>query len=158
MDMADMAPNESTFITPGHLRVRHVLRIAGPVVLVIGIILTVIGAASILMDSGSFTPDHFGWLSFVGMPLMFVGGVCTLQGYMGATARYAMRENAPVGVDTINYVAEGTQPAMTTMARAVTTGVRQGLDAQPRTVCAQCHTANDADARFCKACGAPLKA
>src|SRR3954465_1482508 len=130
--MADMAPTEQTFITPGHLRVRHALRIGGPIILAIGLIVTVVGAASIIFDSGSFTPDHFGWLCFVGMPLIFVGGVCTLQGYMGALARYAMRENAPVGVDTMNYMADGTQPAMTTVARAITTGVRQGLDPQAR--------------------------
>jgi membrane protease subunit (stomatin/prohibitin family) len=118
------------FVTQEHLRVRNALRIIGPIVFLVG---------------------------FVGMPLMFVGGVCSGYGFMGAMARYAAREGVPVGVDAINYAAEGAQPGITTAARAIATGIRQGLS-EPATTrtCARCHTANDVDAQFCKSCGTEL--
>ena len=147
------------FITPEHLRVRNALRVAGPIVFLVGLILTVIGAASLFVNSGSFTPENYFWLGFVGMPLMFVGGACSMYGFMGAMARYAAREGVPVGVDAINYAAEGTQLGITTAARAIAAGVRQGLsEPLPGRTCARCQSPNDADARFCKTCGAALTA
>jgi len=62
---------------------------------------------------------------FVGMPLLFVGGVMCKFGFMGAVARYTAAEQVPVATDAISDLAEGTQGAVKTVARAVTEGVRE---------------------------------
>ena len=46
---------------------------------------------------------------------------------MGAFSRYIAAEQAPVAKDTINYLAEGTQDAVRTTARAVAQGVAEGI-------------------------------
>jgi hypothetical protein len=148
--------DEKTFITPGHVRVRNRLRFFGPIIFGFGLLLTIISAASIIADSGSFTPDHYGWLGFVGLPLMFVGGVCSMYGYMGAMTRYAMSEGAPPMKDTFNYLADGTQEGMTKTGRALASGIREGLTAPSTHVCPRCQAANEADSKFCKSCGSPI--
>jgi hypothetical protein len=144
------------FVTAEHLRIRNALRIAGPCVLAIGVLCLIVAVISMFTANGE---PPYGWLAFVGMPLIFVGGVCSGYGFLGAMARYAAREGAPVAVDAANYVAEGTQPGLTTAARAVATGVREGLTA-PTSVagitCPRCSANNDSDARFCKSCGTAI--
>ena len=44
-------------------------------------------------------------------------------GFMGAVARYSAAEQMPVTTDAINDLAEGTQSAVKTVARAVAEGV-----------------------------------
>ena len=54
-------------------------------------------------------------------------------GFMGALARYVSAEQAPVAKDTINYLAEGTQDAVRTVARAAAQGVNEGMQSgQPK--------------------------
>ena len=48
-------------------------------------------------------------------------------GFMGAVARYTAAEQVPVATDAVSDLAEGTQGAVKTVARAVTEGVREGL-------------------------------
>jgi hypothetical protein len=48
-------------------------------------------------------------------------------GFMGAVARYTAAEQVPVATDIISDLAEGTQGAVKTVARAVTEGVKEGL-------------------------------
>ncbi len=59
------------------------------------------------------------------MPLLFVGGVLCMFGFMGAVARYSAAEHVPVATDAINDLAEGTQGAFKTVARAVAEGVKE---------------------------------
>ena len=46
-------------------------------------------------------------------------------GFMGAVARYTAAEHVPVAADAINDLAEGTQGAVKTVARAVAEGVKE---------------------------------
>ena len=67
------------------------------------------------------------WCCFVGMPLLFVGGVMCMFGFMGAVARYTAAEQVPVATDAISDLAEGTHGAVKTVACAVAEGVKEGL-------------------------------
>jgi hypothetical protein len=60
--------------------------------------------------------------------------------------------------DTFNYLAEGTQGGVRTVARAVGQGLAAGMrgDGQAGRHCPRCSQGNDADAKFCKGCGAAL--
>ncbi len=135
-------------INPGQAKYRTVCRIVGPLVFLVGVACVV--TAGVDFFTADDIPRLF-WLGFVGMPLLFVGSVLLMAGFMGAVARYAAAEQAPVAADTFNYVAGETGEGV----RAVASAVREGLAAGARR-CAACGEGNDAGAKFCDACGEPL--
>jgi len=81
----------------------------------------------LLVSFGSFGMPHYFWLAFIGLPLMFVGGVLCQFGFFGAVARFIAGESVPVAADTINYMAEETKGAVETVAKAAAKGVVEGL-------------------------------
>ena len=110
--------------TPRHQRTRSFLRVAGPVVLIVGLIFVITGMASFFSAFGSGNSPRLFWCAFVGMPLMFIGGAFCLFGFMGGIARYTAAEQVPVATNAINDMAEGTKGAVKTVARAVAEGVK----------------------------------
>ena len=65
---------------------------------------------------------------------------------------------APVQKDTFNYLADGTQGGVKTVATAVGQGLAAGMrgDGRAGRRCPRGAQSNDADARFCKGCGTAL--
>ena len=112
--------------TPSHQRARSILRIAGPTVLVIGLAFMIVGAVDFFSASGSFGGPELFWCFFVGMPLLFVGAVLSMFGFMGAMARYVAGEHIPVATDAISDLADGTQGAVKTVSRSVMEGIEEG--------------------------------
>ena len=111
--------------TPKHKGTRSFLRVAGPIVAAVGLIFLIVGMASFFSAfAGGGSPRLF-WCCFVGMPLLFVGGVMCMFGFMGSVARYSAAEQVSIATDAINDLAEGTQGAVKTVARAVAEGVRE---------------------------------
>ena len=154
-------------INPGHRGPRNFFRKLGPIILAGGVLCMIVAFIDFFGSMGGFGgPDKF-WLFFVGMPLIFVGGVMTKVGYMGKIARYMAQEMAPVGKDTFNYMADGTKDSIKTVAQAFSEGIHAGRDPaaptaaapQPAQVsCPDCGNRADADAKFCDECGVPLTA
>jgi hypothetical protein len=149
--------NDSERVNPGHTNIRAVLRMVGPLVAGIGLVLIVVGVASFFRAFGGFEPPKYFWCAFAGIPLLGVGIAICKFAFMGPVVRYMAAETAPVAKDTFNYVAEGTQPGV----RKVASAVAEGLSAAGRQTaagleCAACGQLNDADARFCDNCGATL--
>jgi len=112
--------------SPRHKSARKFLRVAGPMLLLVGLVLVLIGAISFFGAMNAAEPPRYFWCAFAGMPLAFLGLVFCKFGYMGAVARYMAAEVAPVGKDTANYMARETAEAVKTAARAVTEGIREG--------------------------------
>jgi hypothetical protein len=146
---------EEEQLNPGHLQVRNVLRIAGPIMLGLGVILMIVGFVdfAIAMSSFGHFPKLF-WCFMVGMPLVFFGGVATKTAYMGAMARYVSAESSPVAKDTFNYMAKGTKEGVREIAGAI----REGLVGEDSSGvrCGSCDQLNDRDASFCDACGSKM--
>jgi hypothetical protein len=91
------------------------------------------------------------------LPLLFIGAAVSMFAFYGSFARYYFGETAPVLKDTFNYLAEGTQGGVRTTAQAVGEGLSAGMaSGAPKETCPRCHQANDADAKFCKHCGAAM--
>jgi ribosomal protein L40E len=133
---------------------RKILRILGPLFIVIGIIPTAIGLADFYSAFGSFgQPDKF-WLIGLGFPLIFAGLAMTTFGYYGAAARYVAGEVAPVVTDTFNYVAEGASEGI--VSRSIGEGLGEALGKKTVVRCHKCNQDNPSDAKFCSSCGAPL--
>jgi len=144
-----------------HDEKRRIIRRIGIVLLIIGGILELIGLGSFFASFGSFGgPPRYFWCAFLGMPILFAGIVMTAYGFMGAVARYTAGEAAPVAKDTFNYMAEGTQEGVRTMASAIGQGLR-GETASGTTAaavrCTKCNHPNSTDAKFCAECGFSLQ-
>jgi hypothetical protein len=116
-----------------HKAVRTYLRVAGPVAAVTGLIFIIVAFADFVRATNNIlgdSPKYF-WCFFVGMPLLFVGIVMSSLGYVGAATRYMAAETTPVAKDTVNYMAEGTQEGVKTVARAITEGIKEAQERPP---------------------------
>ena len=113
--------------SPKHKGTRTFLRVAGLSVAAVGLTFLVIGMVSFFSAFGMDGSPRLFWCCFVGMPLLFVGVVLCMFGFMGAVARYTAAEQVPVATDALSDLAEGTQGAVETVARAVAKGVKDGL-------------------------------
>ncbi|HUT29316.1 MAG TPA: zinc-ribbon domain-containing protein [Sedimentisphaerales bacterium] len=149
---------EEEKIDSGHGGVRKVFRVAGPVVAVFGLVLLIIGFVSLISSFGSFEPPRYFWCSFVGMPLLFVGAVLCMFGFMGKVARYQAAEIGPVARDAFNYMAEGTEQGIKTVAGAIGKGLREAATTVPQAKvrCHKCNNLAEENAQFCSSCGAAL--
>jgi hypothetical protein len=150
--------DEETKIDPKHSDVRSLLRVVGPILAGIGLLLTFIGMVSFFASFGSFQPPRYFWCAFLGLPLLGVGLAISKLAFLGAFVRYISGETSPVAKDTLNYLAQGTQDGVKTLATAVGKGLASGMGgAESEGVrCGKCQQVNDADARFCESCGASL--
>ena len=143
-------------INPGHTQVRKGLRLVGPLTLGVGVLFMIVGIGSFFSSFGSFGPPRYFWCCFVGMPLIMVGVVMCQFGFMGAITRYQAGEVAPVGKDTFNYMADGTQQGVRTMATAIGAGLADASNSDTLD-CPSCGHTNDQDARYCDECGAAMR-
>lgn len=137
---------------------RTFLRIAGPLLLVVGLVLCGIAGADFFRAFGASEigapPTRF-WMFFVAFPFLAAGTWLTQAGYLGLAARYAAGETMPVVRDSAAYLTDG--EGVLGIGRAVD-------DPQPAAAtsvaggpyCRSCGVRNDADARYCDGCGQSL--
>jgi hypothetical protein len=150
-----MMKHEEEKLNPGHLKLRNKLRIIGPIILGLGVVITAAGFIDISNDP--FHGFPFAKFTPLGMIMLFIGGVTCQFAFMGAVARYAASESAPVGKDTFNYMAKGTQPGVRDITSAIREGLTEPQAGTTNTVaCCQCNHPNNADARFCDQCGSEM--
>ena len=116
--------------TAEHNRARSFLRVGGPVIAGVGTIFFIIGMISFFSAFGGGGPPRLFWCCFLGLPLLFIGSVLCMFGFMGAVSRYAAAEQVPVATDAINDLAEGTQGAVKTTARSIAEGIKEGQGKQ----------------------------
>lgn len=131
-----------------HERTKRILKIVGPIVAAAGLILAVVGFVSFFSSFGSGGMPSLFWCAFVGMPVFVIGLGITFTAFRREIATYHKNESAPV----INEFAEDIKPAVQSVASAV----RETAAAQDA-ICPDCGEKNDADAKFCKNCGAALR-
>lgn len=122
--------NHNQLPSPHHATARTILRVGGPVVALVGLILMIVGVGDCFASFGSFEPPRYFWCVFAGMPLLFVGLVLCKFGYLGTVLRYWAGETAPVAKDTFNYVAEGAQPGLRAIGKSITEGSVEGQKGQ----------------------------
>jgi RNA polymerase subunit RPABC4/transcription elongation factor Spt4 len=148
-------------IDPGHSGPRNLFRTLGPIILGLGILLIVISMVEFFSCFGSMRTPRLIWMPFLGIPMLFVGGVLCQLGFAGKVARYMAQEMAPVGKDTFNYMADGTKDGIKTVASAVGQGLAAGGAAlggksATKVRCHKCNALADEGAKFCPQCGSPL--
>ena len=134
---------------PAHVKTRSILRTFGPIIFAVGLLCAIISAVNLMTADGE--PKLF-FLGFIGLPLMFVGGAMSMFGWQSALLRYQAREVGPVAGQSFNYLAGETREGI----RDVAAAVGEGLRGEQKVSCPKCSAINDADAKFCKACGAAM--
>ena len=148
-----------------HHNTRGFLRVLGPLMILVGGGFLAVGLISFFSAFGSGGMPQQFWCAFVGMPLLGIGLAVTKFAYMGKITRYIANEVAPVGKDSVNYMARGTKGAVRDIAEAVSGGIAAGAagagaatasGAANSVACPSCRKSNDSDARFCDNCGTPL--
>ena len=116
--------------------IRTLLRIGGPILLGIGLVLAIAGFVSFFSAFGNPSggmPTNF-WMAFIGLPMLAAGASLTRAGFLGPASRYVAGEVTPTIRDTMGALGIGAE----------------------RIVCPSCGTENDATAKFCDGCGRPL--
>src|SRR5690606_22556282 len=106
---------------------RDILRIVGPLIVLVGLAFTAVGMISFFSAFGGFGTPRYFWCAIVGFPLIGVGWKICVFAYMGAVSRYMANEVTPVGKDVANYMAKGTRGAVREVAAAVSEGFRAGV-------------------------------
>ena len=144
--------NREHELDPAQEAKRQKLRSLGKALAIGGAVLTAIGFVSFFSSFGSPGMPRYFWCAFLGLPMLGIGITLLKAGYLGTIARYVAGEAAPVAKDTFNYMAKGTQEGMAAIRR----GLTSGPDVAPALRCSRCNAENDADASFCKGCGAGL--
>lgn len=145
----------------GQSQLRDVLRILGPVIVGIGLLLTAIAMIDFFAAFGGFgIPGNF-WMAFVGLPLIAIGSAITKFAYLGPASRYVAGEVTPTIRDTLGSLGIGggqTSCASCGGGNAAGATYCDDCGAPMRRMCASCRTVNAGDAKFCKSCGADLPA
>jgi ribosomal protein S27AE len=145
--------------TPEQKATVNFLRKVGPLVFIAGLICIIIAMINFFMAFGGDGPPRLFWLFFLGMPLMFVGGVMSQFGFLGTFTRFVAGETAPVAADTVNYMADETKGAVETVAKSAAKGIVEGIEAgksAKTNFCPQCGASIKADFQFCPKCGKPM--
>lgn len=126
-----------------HLKTKKKLKILGFIALTIAGACIITAFVEFFIKLGSGSMPKLFWMFFIGFPLAAAGGVMLLSGYRREMSTYIKNESAPVFNDATRDMSQG----FSNIARAV-----KNTDA----VECGCGVKNDADAKFCKACAAPL--
>jgi len=133
---------------------RNLFRVAGVLLLIVGLLFLGLGLQSFFSafgndDPNAGFPSRF-WMVFVGVLLIAPAGWCLQAGFMGAAARYAAGETMPTVKVSAAYLADG--EGVLGIGRTVD-------DKEPPAAgpfCSKCGTRNDGDATYCDSCGATL--
>jgi hypothetical protein len=142
--------------TPPGLRsqdtTRTVFRVVGVVLLLLALTFLALGLQSFFAAFGSDDPGFPSrfWMAFVGVLMLAPAGWCLQAGFIGAASRYVAGETTPVLKESAAYLTDG--QGILGVGRTVD----DGDQAATGPFCSTCGVRNDADARFCDSCGAPL--
>ena len=130
-----------------HQKNKRTLRIIGTVSLVIGVICAIAGFVDFFIGMSTMEPPHLFFLLFIGFPLIAIGtGLLIFANHREITT-FIKNESVPV----INEVADEISPAITSVTKAVKTGIKK-----EEFIKCNCGTINSKNAKFCKKCGKPL--
>ncbi|MBN2795925.1 MAG: zinc ribbon domain-containing protein [Clostridia bacterium] len=123
-----------------HNNVKMILKIVGPITLVVGLFLFGSVFFSFFNMSDPFNNNIFSKMpnAFIGIILSAIGSAMTNFAYMGTVAKYTADEMTPI-------------------ASHVIKNIKTSLDEKDSNECPKCHIQNDLDASFCDHCGYPLK-
>ncbi len=110
-----------------HQGLRQTMRVLGPMVVVVGGLFTLVGLVSFFSAfNGGGMPRYF-WCAMIGLPMVGIGLNLCRFAYLGSIQRYVASEVAPVQRDAFNFLLDGTQESVKSLARNVGQGIYEAL-------------------------------
>lgn len=143
---------DKNVVNKDYSKFTKVLRIIGIILIITGITLSVIAVSNMMSHSNLF------FLGFIGLPLIFVGLVCTMFGFMKKFNSFTASQVAPVQKDVANYMLDGTREEMGKTAKTIFSSIdtSNAKSEKQSKRCPRCGELNDSTAKFCDNCGTPL--
>ena len=129
-----------------HEIIKKRLKVFGFILVALGGVLTIIGFVDFFLSFASFDAPKLFWCLFIGLPVFGIGMMLLLSGYRKEIQRYVKNETVPI----INETSEEVAPAVSNIARAVSTGLNSNTSR------CSCGEINEEGNRFCTKCGKPL--
>lgn len=134
-----------------HRRIKRALQIGGIAITAAGVILSAVGLGSFFFSmSGGGFPSLF-FCCFIGFPALAVGTAMLRFAYKREIDTYSKNESVSV----FNEAARESQPGVRAIAEAARDGLKESTAGGIG--CPACGEKNEADAKFCKNCGAALQ-
>lgn len=133
-----------------HKKTRTIMRIIGLTLLTAGITMMIVSFCIFFKNPG---PVTFGLFAGAGVCIV-LGAPLTLLSFASSIGKFMAKEQAPVA----NQMMMGTKDTAKEYVKTVSGGLNEGLNSKPSkgVVCPECHTENEAGAKFCDHCGKPL--
>lgn len=131
-----------------HSKTKKRLKIAGWVLLCVGIVLSLTGLISFFSSFYGDGMPRFFWCCFIGFPLLAAGGGLLGFAYKREIGGYVANESAPV----VNEFASQVTPAIETVTKAVSDAKSNSDTAR----CPLCGATNSPRDSFCGSCGHSL--
>ena len=153
-----MEENNNDIYQNKYSKLNKVLRILGFIFLPLGIICTLTGMIDFFVAASKFGTPNLFFLCFIGMPLIFVGTICLINGYRKQINQYHSSQTAPVAKDVANYMIDGTRDSLTKTAASINEAISTNSNTSINVnVCEKCGEKNPIDAKFCSNCGSKIK-
>ena len=134
---------------------RSILCLFGPLVMGLGVVMSVVGMYSFFSSLRSFEPPTFLWGVMVGLPLLGIGASLAKFGRDGEILRKLAEEVSPVAKDSFKTSVE--TRAQSVESGLATARIGKSLSELGTILCGLCRAANPVDARFCNQCGTSLR-
>ena len=149
-----MEENNNDIYQNKYSKLNKVLRILGFIFLPLGIICTLTGMIDFFVAAAEFGTPKLFFLCFIGMPLIFVGTICLINGYRKQINQYHASQTAPVTKDVANYMIDGTRESLTKTVTSINNSINStSSDSTNVNICEKCGEKNPIDAKFCSNCG-----
>ena len=153
-----MEENNNDIYQNKYSKLNKVLRILGFIFLPLGIICTLTGMIDFFVAASKFGTPNLFFLCFIGMPLIFVGTICLINGYRKQINQYHASQTAPVTKDVANYMIDGTRESLTKTVTSINNSINStSSDSTNINICEKCGEKNPIDAKFCSNCGSEIK-
>ena len=117
-------------------KTKKVLKIIGPSIIVVGIVLFIIGTSSLFSLDDEFPKLFF--LSFIGLPLIAIGGWISMFAFRENLIRFHKNTTLPVVKETIDELA----PTIQNLTKS-----------EEQMSCPTCGKIIDKNSNFCNHCG-----
>lgn len=139
-----------------HKTIKTCLKVFGIVFILIGVICFAVGLFGGLFGMVASSPEFdmntpnlkLFFLTFIGIPFIFIGSVMTMFGFRKEVNTYVKNEDIPIAKEVYHDLKPEIKDFVDTI---------KSTDHEENIVCQKCGESNDFGSLFCKSCGKELK-
>ncbi len=135
-----------------------ILRLFGPLVMGLGIVMAVVGILNFFSSLRSLEPPTYLWCTMVGLPLLGIGASLAKFGRDETILRDLAEVVSPEARASLVMKSNAASPDVDSVQHGQSTVMcGDGLADSQTNLCGRCLAANPVAAKFCNQCGASLR-